>query len=139
MDARAKAEEFFEIMSARRKTLIEIPMNCSQGETGVLRYLTFVQDGVTASELSEKLEVSLPRIASVLNSLELKELIVKNTDNEDKRKTSISITEKGKKLVLNKKEEAINKVAEIIEKLGEEDINEYIRLTKKIGKIIDDM
>lgn len=29
MDAKAKAEEFFETIVTRKKTLIEIPLNCS--------------------------------------------------------------------------------------------------------------
>ena len=139
MDARAKAEEFFETIIKRKKSLIEIPRNCSQGETGALLYLTFVRDGVTSSELAETLNVSLPRIASLLNSLESKNLVRKLTDKEDKRKTIVNITAVGKELVLEKKEESINKLTRVIEKLDEEDINQYIRLAKKIGKIMDEM
>lgn len=139
MDARAKAEEFFETIVQKKKTLIEIPLNCSQGETGTLLYLTFVKDGISSSELADILEVSLPRVASVLNSLETKNFIEKNIDKKDKRKTIIHITETGKELVLCKKEEAINKITKIIERLDEKDINEYIRLSKKIGKIIQEM
>ena len=139
MDAREKAEEFFEAIAQRKKTLIEIPLNCSQGETGTLLHLTFVKNGISSSELAEVLKVSLPRVASVVNSLESKKLIEKMVDSEDKRKTVIYITKDGKELVLAKKEEAINKITKIIEKLNEEDINEYIRLSKKIGKIVEEM
>lgn len=139
MDAREKAEEFFKIIIERRKTLVEIPLNCSQGETGTLLYLTFVKGGITPSELSEILGVSLPRIASVLNSLETKKLIIRTTDSKDKRKTIVNITETGEKMLLSKKEEAINNIAKIIEKLDEKDINEYIRLAKKISNIMEEM
>lgn len=139
MDAREKAEEFFKIIIERRKTLVEIPLNCSQGETGTLLYLTFVNGGITPSELSENLGVSLPRIASVLNSLETKKLIIRTTDIKDKRKTIVNITETGEKMLLSKKEEAINNIAKIIEKLDEKDINEYIRLAKKISNIMEEM
>lgn len=139
MNARAKAEEFFETIVTRKKTLVEIPLNCSQGETGALLYLTFVKDGITSSELAENLSVSLPRTIAILNTLESKKLIKKVIDSEDKRKTIVNITDVGKKLVLSKKEEGIDKIAKVIEKLDEEDINEYIRLAKKIGKIIEEM
>ena len=102
-------------------------------------YLTFVKDEITASELAEILNVSLSRIASLLNSLESKKLIDKMIDKEDKRRTVIKITDTGRKLVLSKKEEAIDKITKVIEKLDEEDINQYIRLAKKIGKIMDEM
>ena len=139
MDAKAKAEEFFESIVIRKKSLVEIPRNCSQGETGALLYLTFVKDGITSSELAEILNVSLPRVASLVNSLESKNLVEKLTDKEDKRKTIVNITKGGKKLVLSKKEEAIDKIAKVIEKLDEEEINQYIRLAQKIGKIMDEM
>lgn len=139
MNVKAKAEEFFETIVKRKKFLIEIPLNCSQGETGTLLYLTFVKDGIASSELAETLNVSLPRVVSLLNSLESKNLVKKLTDRDDKRKTIVNITDVGKELVLNKKEEAINKLTRVIKKLDEEDINQYIRLAKKIGKIMDEM
>lgn len=139
MNCKEKAEEFFEIIAKRKKTLIEIPLNCSQGETGTLLYLTFVKNGISSSELAESLEVSLPRIISVLNSLEAKNLIEKRIDNEDKRKTIVHITDMGKEIVLNKKQEAVDKITKIIEKLDEDDINQYIILTKKIGKIMGEV
>lgn len=139
MEAKTKAEEFFETIITRKKSLVEIPRNCSQGETGALLYLTFVKDGITSSELAEILNVSLPRVASLLNTLEAKKLVEKLTDKEDKRKTIVNITAVGKELVLSKKEEAINRITKVIEKLDEEDINEYIRLAKKIGKIMEEM
>ena len=139
MDARAKAEEFFETIIKRQKSLIEIPRNCSQGETGALLYLTFVKDGITSTELAEVLNVSLPRIVSLINSLETKKLVKKLVDKDDKRKTVIFTTTDGKKLVQEKKEEAILKLTKVIERLDEEDINEYIRLAKKISSIMDEM
>ena len=98
-----------------------------------------MKNRITPSELAEILDVSLPRVVSLLNSLESKKLIEKKTDSQDKRKTIINITKVGKELVLSKKEEAISKIARIIEKLDEEDINEYIRLAKKIGRIMEEM
>lgn len=139
MDARAKSEEFFETIIKRRKSLIEIPRNCSQGETGALLYLTFVKDGITSTKLAEVLNVSLPRIVSLINSLETKKLVKKLVDKDDKRKTVIYITTDGKRLVQEKKEEAILKLTKVIEKLDEEDINEYIRLAKKISSIMNEM
>ena len=139
MNAKMKAEEFFWMMLNCKKSLAKIPQNCSQGETGVLAYLAFMQDRITPSELSEKLNVSLPRIASILNSLEFKELIIKENDNEDKRKTIVAITQNGKEFVSSKKDEAINNLTKILKRLDEEEINEYIRITKKIVNIFEEM
>ena len=138
MDVKAKSEEFFRMIIERRETLLEIPLYCSQGETAALLHLNYVKDGVVASELSKSLNVSLPRIATLLNSLESKKLIEKKSDCKDKRKTIITITKKGTEFVLRKKDEAIGKISKILEKLDEEDINLYIKLANKIEKIIDE-
>ena len=139
MNYKEKAIEFFEIIAKRKKTLVEIPLNCSQGETGTLLYLTFMKNLISSSELAENLNVSLPRITSVLNSLETKKLVKKRIDSEDKRKTIVEITPVGKELVLSKKQEAVEKIEKIIEKLTEEEINQYIRISQKIGNIMDEM
>ena len=139
MEYAKKAEDFFDIILSRKKKLIEIPLNCSQGETGTLLYLTFVKDGISSSELADSLEVSLPRITSVLNSLEAKKLVNKRIDSQDKRKTIIYITDMGRKIVLEKKQEAVENIAKIMEKLDKKDIDEYIRITQKIGIIMEEM
>lgn len=139
MNAREKAEELFQVIMMRKKFLVRLPLNCSQGEMGALLYFTLVKDGITASKLSEILNVSLPRVASMLNSLEVKQFIRKETNSGDKRKINIYVTEMGRKLILNKKKEAIDKITKIIERLDEEEINQYIKLTKKIGGIIEEV
>lgn len=132
MSNRKYAEEFFWMMSKCRKTLSEIPKDCTQGENGVLIYLAFVQDKVSPSELSSKLNVSLPRITSVLNSLESKNLVVKKIDGEDKRKSVVEITAQGKLVVENKKEDTINCLTNIFDKLDEDETATYIKLSEKI-------
>lgn len=136
MDAKNAAEEFFWAIVKCRKNLSEIPQNCSQGENGVLVYLTFF-DKVSPSELSEKLNLSLPRIASILNSLENKKLVVKNLDNEDKRKSIVEITEEGRKFVDAKRKEAIGDITKVFENLNEEERKDYIRLTQKVLNSIE--
>ena len=137
MDSREKAEEFLNLMFEKnKKCLVEKTKDLSQGEKGCLFYLTFVENDISASRLSEVLNVSMPRIVSLINTLETKGLIIKNCDQNDKRKTIITITDFGKKIVLDKKEEVISKLSNIIDALGENEFNEYIRLTKKINSKI---
>lgn len=139
MESLKKAEEFFEIIAKKRKNLVEIPLNCSQGETGALLYLALVKDGISPSELAKNLEVSLPRITSVLNSLELKKLVDKKVDSSDKRKTLVYVTLVGRKMVIEKKQEAVKKIAKIMEALDEKEINAYMEITQKIGHVMEKM
>lgn len=136
MEARKAAEEFFWMIVKCKNNLTEIPQNCSQGEKGVLVFLSFF-DKISPSEISEKTNLSLPRIASILNSLESKKLVIKKADCEDKRKSIVEITEAGRKFVDEKRKEAIGDITKVFENLNKEERKEYLRLTQKVLNLIE--
>ena len=138
MDSKQKAEELFSVLVKIKSRLSEIPFEYSQVEVGTLLYLMFTKDGISISELRDALEVSMPRSVSIVNTLESKKMITKVTDENDKRKTIIYITKKGKEEILNKKELAIEHMSKIIERVDEKDVDEYIRLAKKLNNIIQE-
>lgn len=135
MNYNKKAEEIFETLTKRKKYIGELSSNISQGESGVLLYLLNINSNVSQSELSEKLEVTMPRIVAVINTLQKKELIEKNVDSTDKRKSIISITNKGKDNIIKKKEDAIKFIENVIKELDEQEIEQYIAISKKIERI----
>ncbi|MBO5004170.1 MAG: MarR family transcriptional regulator [Clostridia bacterium] len=135
MNYNKKAEEIFETLTKRKKYIGELSSNISQGESGVLLYLLNVKSNVSQSELSEKLGVTMPRIVAVINTLQKKELIEKNVDSTDKRKSIISITNKGKDNIIKKKEDAIKFIENVIKELDEQEIEQYIAISKKIERI----
>lgn len=137
-----KAEDFAEFLFNQLKptnarSLTDVLNNFSRGEVGVLSYLVFDKSEASAGELSEKLNVSTARIASILNSLESKEYVTRKIDSLDKRKTLVVITEKGRKLAISTKKEITNMLLKVIDEVGYDDINEYIRILKKIRNVID--
>ena len=99
--------------------------------------MAFEKDEATAGELSEKLNVTTARIASILNSLEAKDYIKRTEDNKDKRKTLVVVTKKGKALAKKAKKEVIDKITKVINEIGEEEVKEYIRITLKIREILN--
>lgn len=130
-------EYFFEEL--RKNTTLsvsEMLKDFTKGEIGVLSYLSFDKNEVTAGELSEKLHVSTARIASILNGLENKGYINRKEDVFDKRKIIINITGCGKDLAIKTKEDIINKLSYIINELGEKDAKEYLRITLRIKNIL---
>ena len=137
-----KPEEFAEILfnqlkPTNAKSLTDALNNFSRGEVGVLGYLVFDKSEASAGELSEKLNVSTARTASILNSLENKEYITRKVDSKDKRKTLVVITEKGKDLAISTKKEIINMLLKVIDEVGYDDIKEYVRILQKIRNVID--
>ena len=137
-----KREEFADFLFNQLKptnarSLTDVLNNFSRGEVGVLSYLVFDKGEATAGELSEKLNVSTARVASVLNSLESKEYVTRKVDSLDKRKTLVVITEKGKELAISTKKEITDMLLKIIDEVGYDDIKEYVRILQKIRNVID--
>ncbi len=138
MERNNLAEILFQELRCNTSTSLgEILNEFNRGEIGVLGYLAFEKDEATAGELSEKLNVTTARIASILNSLEAKDYIKRTEDNKDKRKTLVVVTKKGKALAKKAKKEVIDKITKVINEIGEEEVKEYIRITLKIREILN--
>lgn len=129
---------FNQLRENPKSSLADILTEFNRGEVGVLSYLAFDNDKASAGELSEKLNVSTARIASILNSLENKEYINRKEDKKDKRKTLVFITKKGKKLATEAKKEVLGKIIKVIKEVGHNEINEYVKMVLKIKKILNE-
>lgn len=128
---------FNELKNKTFTSLAEVLNEFNRGEVGVLSYLAFDKNKATAGELSEKLNVTTARIASILNSLENKEFIKRKEDKLDKRKTIVVITDKGKQLAFKVKKEIIDKIIEVIKEVGYEEIIEYVNIALKIRNVLN--
>lgn len=137
MNYEAIIEEILvKVKANAEKTISEVLNEFTKGEVGVLAYLVFEKNNVTPGELSEQINVTSARIASILNSLENKKYIQRNASDTDKRKILVTVTEEGKANVEEAKNKVINKISSVFEQLGEEDTKEYIRLVSKINDIL---
>ncbi|MCM1259418.1 MAG: transcriptional regulator [Prevotella sp.] len=109
-----------------------------QGENGILQTLyTYEQTKekeITPSELSKIQQLSSGRIATTLKTLEKKQLIERTTDGVDKRRSIIQLTEKGRKMAEKIIKTTSQKLEHIIEKLGEQDALEFIRILKRLAE-----
>ena len=129
--------EFFEkLMSSSKCSLEKIVNDFTKGEIGVLRYLSNNKE-VNSKDLSEFLEVSTARVASILNSLENKKLIIRESDLDDKRKTLVNITDDGVKLTQEMKDEISKRIEYIIKEIGVEEFKKYLDMTVKVGGILE--
>ena len=91
----------------------------------------------TPSKLAEYTDFTPARLSAIIKSLESKGYIVRQQDELDKRCSIIEITEKGSFNSRQLKEAAVKNSLEIIEKLGEKDSLEFLRLMKKLFDIIE--
>ena len=133
MDYSALANELLGV----RANLLQVPASQQlshmvKGEMFVLNYLITHKSIVHPKELSEKMAVTTARIASLLNHMEGKQLIWRYTDPEDSRQVVVVLTDEGKKAIQSVRAKAISYVSAMLEDLGPEDAEAYIRIQKKI-------
>ncbi len=134
------AKQFLEIEIGKHKNkpkIFEILNEFSAGEAGVISYLTFIGEDVLSGEISKSLNISTARVAVILNSLESKGYVKRITDNVDKRKVMVRVSDEVKNHTEKKWKEAIKEIASVFKELGEKDAKEYIRLCLKIDHLIN--
>jgi MarR family transcriptional regulator, organic hydroperoxide resistance regulator len=140
MNYKLLAEELFHIMTRTAKLPFQKKVDdLSHGERRILGYLTFGKNGVPSGDLSDKLDLTTPRVASALNSLAKKGYIERNRDENDKRMVIVSITEAGKSFMMEEYNKLISMMQQTLERLGENDAQELIRIIKRIKEITNEM
>lgn len=133
MDYTELANELIDI----QELMLQIPARqklskLTVGSLFVLNYLAFHGNNIHPKELSEKMVVSSARIASLLNYLEEKGMVQRHTDPRDNRQIIVVLTELGRNEILRVRAEALPFLSEMLEKLGPEDAEAYIRIERKI-------
>lgn len=103
----------------------------------VLIYIVFHGE-VLPKEISDNLNITSARVANVLNYLEDNKLITRKIDPDDRRKILVRPTNKGLEVECEQKKILIEKVSFFLEKLGEDDAKEYVRIMNKISNIMKD-
>lgn len=118
-----------------------LQMKCYQG-SGDLRLLLMIshhdKNGLTPSILAEKLEVALPTVSRKLSMLEKQELIYRKASSEDRRKTFVYATDKGRKILHDNYKRFITAFSTAAEKLGEEKAALLSRLLDEFSGYIEE-
>ena len=133
VEFRNLAEEFFYKSYELRKNNHQQKLEKSLGgEQFTLLYLKDRGDSVLPSEISEEMDISSARVASILNNLENKGLVQRQIDKEDRRKILVTLTNEGRVKAEEHKEKVIQNITMMLELLGEEDAKAFVRITKKL-------
>ena len=103
----------------------------NQGETVLIKFLDQLGEPTSPKRLAEELNLSSARIAVILGNLEKKKQIVRNMDPADRRRISVTLTERGKAVANEHKKEMHDKVIKIFNLMGEEDTKKFVELTAK--------
>ena len=102
------------------------------GELRILAFLSDNGDGTSPGDICEKLNMTTPRMSAAVSSLVKKGLVTRITDERDKRRLHVYITDKGQSFVNSKKSELTESLEELLRYLGEDDAREYVRIMSRI-------
>ena len=97
------------------------------------------EDGVTVSDLHEQFDMSMPAVSQMLGALESEALITRNIASSDRRKITVSLTARGKKMLAASKKHMDGMMDRMLALLGEEDTRELIRIFSKVKGFMHEM
>lgn len=102
------------------------------GEYKAIGLISLNGGWIYPKNIEKEMGVSSARVAKIINNLEAKNLIVREVDKNDRRRTIVTLTEKGKKFESLKKERMDFAIITMFELLGEEDSKDFVRIVEKI-------
>ncbi len=106
------------------------------GENFALNYLASNNNEAYPKDLSKSMMVSSARIAVILKQLERDGLITRTVDAQDNRKVIVRLTDKGAHLIEKDRSVLLEGLVEMLEYLGPEDAEAYIRIRRKLLKMM---
>ena len=135
MDYQASAEQLLKDLLSNEITCRLVQSQLTDLIHGELAALLHLKDAgtVSASQLAQALGVNTSRIAALLRQLENKEYIQRSVNVLDRRKTMVTITDTGREYVQSYKEKAQGFCRRLLEQLGEEVAETYVRITHIIS------
>ena len=120
----------------KRNHLIHRVKELDKGENGILQtlfiYEEIHQKNLTPGELCAIQQLTSGRIASTLKNLEKKAFIKRMMAEDDRRKTIIKLTEKGKIVAKRYIDDIAMSINKMIHKLGEHDSQEFLRILNRL-------
>ena len=109
-----------------------------RGENIILLLLSESGGESTPGKLCEQVDFSAARLSAIIKSLESKGLVERVQNEDDKRSAIIALTADGYKHFMELQQQIIMNALTIIEKLGEDDVHELLRIMNSLAKIADE-
>lgn len=83
-------------------------------------------------DIAQALEMSSSAATQLVNGLVQVGLVIRQEDPKDRRLVQLELSPKGKKHLTATKEKRINEMAEIFDALTDKELEEFVRLHKKV-------
>lgn len=90
------------------------------------------------TEVREYLSVSKAAISQILSSLEKRGYLTREVDINNRRNIIVVLTEEGREIFQKKNEEFYERFGEVIERVGEENVAQFVEMINKMSSAMDD-
>lgn len=138
MSRREDAQEMLhKLLDCRPKAFLSKIDETQRGINFVLIYLQKTKHEVIAGELARELNVSTARIAALLGKMEKNGLIIRYRSSADARQIVVEITQEGLAYVDRLRKQSLERMELLLERVGKEDMEEFIRISHKIKEAFD--
>lgn len=139
----AALEFFIALRNIRKRAAQEVYRELSSGEFCALFVMRSLQQddadrSIRVASLVEKSHATPQAVSKMLRTLETKGYIVRHVDPSDRRSTRVTITQKGSELLHDAQISMSAFAARVMEKMGDEDSAEFIRLTNKCAALMEE-
>lgn len=114
-------------------TIKTIMYNCQQNSNDENYY------GMKTSDLTKILCITKPATSKMLNTLEENGYIKRCSNKNDRRVVYVRVTDEGEKYLEEEIKKFNNFTCKVIEKIGEEDTDNLIRLFGKLSDVIEEI
>ena len=108
-----------------------------KGKGFILAYLEEANSEVLAGDLAKEMGVSTARIAALLKTMDKEGLISRCNSPQDARRTIVKITPAGIQWINEAREQIVQNMELLLDKVGKDDLEEFIRVSRKIGSVMN--
>jgi DNA-binding MarR family transcriptional regulator len=136
LDYSTLAAELYTRISAMEQEMARSRMHqAARVEMRVLEHVSRQTHAISPGEISSATGKSTAHIAIALKNLEKHGFIVRTPDTEDRRRTGVTITERGRSFFDSRHEFMRGRWERILRGLGDEDAIEYVRLATRVQEL----
>lgn len=138
MNYEEKAKEIMELIPTVQHMHTRKFMDAlSKGEDFMLACVAKNGGTIMPGEIARAVGVSTARVAAFLNAVENKGYIRRESVEGDRRKIQVVLTDAGFEKVQSERRKSLERMMAFLERLGEEDTDNLIRIMEKIKGIIN--
>lgn len=93
---------------------------------------------IHVSGICDRMNISMSAVSQILSSLGKRGLIERNMSEADRRKIAVRLTPQGEEIILRSRRQLEALLCQIVERLGEADAREFVRICGRMYEIIED-